>query len=71
MDPIATELLDEGLSWYERAHAFVESMEDGPVKTRAARLLAVKHGAANALWDHLGEHGVVRPYDGTNKPPGP
>lgn len=69
MDP--NDLLDEGISWFERAHDFAETLPEGPMKTRARRLLAIQHAAANAVWDHLGEHGVVRPFDGTNKPPGP
>lgn len=62
------ELLDAGLDWFEKAHAAVDAMEDGPVKTRTGRLLALHHATGNALWDHLGEHGVVRTFDGTNKP---
>ena len=63
--------LDAAIEWFRVAHETLDALPEGSVKTRGRRLLALHHAAGNALWDHLGDNGVVRPFDGTNKPPGP
>lgn len=70
MDPDAiAESFREPLA---NAHAFLDGMEDGPVKTRSQRLLNVAHQALEAVRDHLADNGIVQPFSGGDpKPPGP
>lgn len=63
------EVADAFQGLFDAAHAYVDSLPDGPEKLRANRLLRVFHGAGEAFADHLAERGVIRPLDGTSKPP--
>lgn len=63
------ELADGFQGLFTEAHAQVVALPDGPDKVRLGRLLALFHAAGNAFWQTGADAGVVKPMDGSNKPP--
>lgn len=65
----ADELKDAFTANFVEAHAKVDAMPDGPVKTRTDRLLNMFHHAGTVFAEHLSDEGEIQPYDGGPKPP--
>lgn len=63
------DMVDEFTALLVEMHARIDALDASPEKDRANRLANVAHGALEALQDVLSGAGVVKPLDGTNKPP--
>lgn len=63
------DLVAEFEALFVEAHARVDALDDGQVKTTAGRLLDMFHHAGNVFASHCSDNGLIGPFDGTNKPP--
>ena len=66
---IADDLVTQGQTWMLTVEAHIAGMGDGAIKTRLTRHAALVHRQMELMQIIAGENGVVRPYDGTAKPP--
>ncbi len=66
-DELATAFQD----LFTDAHAKVDALDDGQIKTTANRLLSMFHHAGEVFAAHAVDNDLIQPLDGTNKPPNP
>ena len=54
---------------FAAAHASADAKSEGPGRTRGRRLVAVAHAAANALYHHALDEGLIEPFSGGDVKP--